>query len=116
MTAEWQMPEVPADERDPRVRAALNELRSMILHRYPMATFTISHGDDPEGIFLNVIIDIDDLDEVADVVTGRLVDMQVEEGLPVYVIPEWPPERIRAYWQERASQSNSMRTPAVILP
>lgn len=117
MTLEWQMPEVPADADDPRIQGALAELRAMIHRHYPAATFTVSHGDDPEGIYLNVVVDVDDVDEVADVVTHRLVDMQVEEGLPVYVIPEWPPERIAAYWRERANEPNATRpVPALPLP
>lgn len=117
MTLEWQMPEVPADADDPRIQAALAELRAMILHRFPAATFTVTCGDDPEGIYLNAVVNVDDVDEVADIVTHRLVDMQVEEGLPVYVIPEWPPERIAAYWRERANEpSEDQPIPVLPLP
>lgn len=88
---------IASDERDPRIQAALAELREMILRRYPAATFTVTHGEDPEGIYLKPIVDVEDLDEVADVFTDRLIDMQVEEGLPIYVVPVWPIERVRAH-------------------
>lgn len=117
MALEWQMPEVPANENDPRTQTALEELRIMILRHDPKASFTVTRGHDLEGICLDVIVDVDDVDEIAEVVTDRLVDMQVEEGLPVYVVPEWPPERIRAYWQERASKFNAtLPIPALTLP
>lgn len=103
--------EVPADENDPRIQAALDELRGMILERFPDATFTVSHGEDPEGIYLNPIVDIDDLDEVTSVILSRVVDMQIDEGLPVYVIPGWPSHRIEAYWREqRARQAKGRAT------
>jgi hypothetical protein len=104
MTIEWQPPDtVPADEDDPRIQAALEELRGLILERFPDATFTVTLGDDPEGVYLKPTVDIEDLDEVTEPLVSRLVEMQVEEGLPVYVVPEWPLERLRAYLQERKS-------------
>ena len=37
-----------AESEDPRVSAALEELRGLILRRYPDATFSVSRGhDDP---------------------------------------------------------------------
>ena len=81
---EW----IESYERDPRVQAVLAELREMIQRRYPTATFEVTRGEDPlVGIYLTPIVDIDDLDEVGDLVTPRLVDMQVDEGLRVYVFP-----------------------------
>jgi hypothetical protein len=90
-----------ADERDPRIQAALSELRALVLEHYPGATFSTYAGEDPEGIRLAVTVDVEELDEVADTYTPRLVQMQVEEALPVYVVLEWPAERIAAYLQER---------------
>jgi len=98
MTVADAVPElIAADENHPRIQAALADLRATILDHYPSASFTISHGDDPEGIYLWTVVDVEDFDEVADVITGRLLAMQVEEGLPVYVIPVWPDARIAAY-------------------
>jgi hypothetical protein len=94
---------VAPDLTDPRIQAALAELRETILRHFPEATFSVTLGEDPVGIYLNPVVDVEDLDEVADVFTDRLVDMQVEEGLPIYVIPLPPPERVRAQWRARAS-------------
>lgn len=79
------------DDHDPRVMSALSELKAIIQQRYPAATFAISHGEDPEGIYLTATVDIEDTDMVVDLVIDRLVAMQVEESLPVYLVPLHPP-------------------------
>lgn len=100
-----ELPEmIAANIDDPRIQAALHELRGLITQRFPQASFTIYHGDDPEGIRLLVTVDVDDLDEVMDTVVDRMVDMQVYEGLPVYVVPRWPSARTRAFFERQAGQ------------
>lgn len=74
-------------DHDPRVMAALSELTAIIRERYPSATFSVSHGEDPEGVYLTATVDIEDTDAVVDLVIDRLVTMQVEESLPVYLAP-----------------------------
>lgn len=83
-------------ETDPRIRSALDELREIIEQRYPTAVFEVSRGEDPEGIYLDAIVDVEDTDEVFDLVVDRLLEMQIDEGLPVYVIPIRPVERVLA--------------------
>jgi len=70
-----------------RLTAAIAELEAMILLRYPTATFAVSHGDDPEGVYLVATVDVDDPDDVTDLVIDRMLTMQIEEQLPVYVVP-----------------------------
>ncbi len=104
---------IVADAEDPRIQAALAELQDVILRQFPDTMFTITHGDDPDGIYLKPKVDVDDLDPVADVVVRRLLDMQVEEGLPIYVIPIWPDARIDAYLlAKRAPSYGAVRTAA----
>ena len=81
---------------DPRVEAALAELRETIASAFPSATFAIETGDDPEGVYLVPTVDAPDTDVVFDLVVDRLVDLQVDERVPVYVFPIRTPERIRA--------------------
>ncbi len=38
-----------------------------------------------------------DLDEVAAVFMPRLIDMQSDDGLPIFVFPDVTPERFHAY-------------------
>jgi len=90
-----------ANDIDRRTQSALAELQQMIREGYPEATFEISHGDDPEGEYLIATVDVEDTDEVVDVFIDRLVEMQVEEGLPVYVIPIRPLERVLDYLQSQ---------------
>jgi hypothetical protein len=75
----------------PRVESALSELRELIEAEYPAATFEVSSGEDPEGgIYLIATVDVQDTDAVVDVVIERLLELQIEERLPVYVIPLRP--------------------------
>jgi hypothetical protein len=80
---------------DRRVQDAVRELKQMLLQRYPDATFEITPGpDDPESIHLIATVDVEDSDTVLDVVIDRLLELQVEERLPVHVIPVRPSERV----------------------
>ena len=77
-----------------RLAAATAEMEELILSRYPNATFEVALGDDPEGTYLTATVDVEDTDEVFDVVVERLLEMQVEESIPLYVLPVRPIERI----------------------
>jgi hypothetical protein len=90
------MKQVPVNETDPRIQEALTELREMIRSRWPSAVFVTEHGFDPEGIYLIATVDVEDTDVVMNEIIDRLVDMQVEEGLPVYVHVQ-PPQQSQAH-------------------
>ncbi len=88
MTAE------PVRADDPRIEHALNELRGVIAEKYPAAVFEVSHGvDDARAVHLTATIDVEDTDEVVDLVIDRMIEMQIEEELPIFVIPIRPVER-----------------------
>ena len=80
----------------PRMEDAVHELKRLITARFPQAVFVVEEGCDPEGIYLVTTVDIDDTDEVTAVVGDRLVELQVDEGLPVYVTPVRPIQRVVA--------------------
>lgn len=87
--------EQPAGElHDPRIRQVISELKGLISSRYPDATFTVGIGDDPEGVYLTATVDVEDTDAVMDVVIDRLLTLQIDEGLPVFVVPIRPLERV----------------------
>ena len=111
---EFEYNPIPPDEDNPRIQAALAELRELVLQRFPAATFTVYRGDDPDGIYLTPVVDVEDLDEVIDAVLRRWVDMQVYEGLPVYVVPDWPIERLRQHLRRQAIQPVAERLPIAI--
>jgi hypothetical protein len=90
---------------------AVHELKGLITAHFPQATFVVEEGFDPEGIYLLATVDIADTDEVIAVVGDRLVELQVDEGLPVYVTPLRPIERVVAELRKREAA-----TPPASLP
>ena len=85
----------------PRMHEAVRELQDLITGCFPQATFVVEEGFDPEGIYVVATVDIPDIDEVIAAVGDRLVTLQVDEGLPVYVTPLRPIERVVAQLRER---------------
>jgi len=87
---------------DTKMRAAIADLKRMITARYPTAAFEVSRGvDEPRAIHLTAIVDLDDPGEVLDLVIDRVVDLQVDEGIPLHVIPMHTPERVLAQVEAR---------------
>jgi hypothetical protein len=85
----------------PRMEEAVHELKGLITARFPQASFVVEEGCDPQGIYLVTTVDIADTDEVTAAVGDRLVELQVTEGLPVYVTPLRPIKRVVAQLRER---------------
>jgi hypothetical protein len=101
-------------EISPQLQQALEELQGLIQKRYPTATFAVSRGeDDPESIHLVTTVDVEDTDAVLDVVIDRVLQLQVEAGLPVHVIPVRPIERVLALRQQakQAAQQKGFQSP-----
>ena len=91
----------------PRMNEAIHELKGVITERFPHATFVVEEGVDPEGIYLVTTVDVADTDAVIELVGDRLVELQVEEGLPVYVTPLRPIARVVAQLREREARTGS---------
>lgn len=88
---------------DQQTQAALAELRGIISRRYPAARFAVTRGDDPDGVYLKATVDLEDVEELIDQeLLDQLFTVQVEQGLPVYVIPLQPAERVLAGITRRA--------------
>ena len=85
----------------PAMEKAVNELKGRISARFPQASFIVEEGFDPKGIYLVTTVDIADTDEVLDVIGDRLVELQVDEGVPIYVTPLRPIQRVIAELRER---------------
>ena len=85
----------------PRMECAIDEMKGLIAARFPDATFVVYQGYESVGIYLEAQVDIDDTDEVMEVFSDRLVDLQVDEGLPLYVVPTQPIERVIAQLEEQ---------------
>lgn len=90
---------------DARTRRAALELEETIRQRYPAATFELSHGeDDPASLHLITTVDVADPDEVGDLVIDRVVELQVDEGIPLHVIPVRPLGRVLAELTNRSAR------------
>jgi hypothetical protein len=103
---------IDADEvvpmEDSRIAAAVDELEALIRSRYPSATFTVGPAtDEPDAVHIIATVDLDDPDEVVDLVIDRMLELQIDEGLPVYVIPIRTPERRAAMLARRAADEHS---------
>jgi hypothetical protein len=81
---------------DTRMQAAIAEMRELILSHFPETTFTVGEAEDPDGVYMRAVVDIDDTDEVTQIFIDRMIDLQVDEGLPLYVVPVRTPERVAA--------------------
>ncbi|MGI8477980.1 MAG: hypothetical protein ACR2OO_16660 [Thermomicrobiales bacterium] len=87
---------------NPKMTAAITELTEIIRGRYPDTIFTTEIGEDRQTVFVTAIVDVDDPDEVVDCFIDRAVTLQVDEGLPLHVIPIRTParrEKLRAALQ-----------------
>jgi hypothetical protein len=105
MNQERPLPLPPAMEK------AVNELKGTISERFPQASFIVEEGFDPKGIYLVTTVDIADTDEVIDVIGDRLVELQVDEGLPIYVTPLRPMQRVIAELRELEQATSPSRLP-----
>jgi hypothetical protein len=88
------MSEHPPTLADPRIPEAVAHISALIRRAFPDAVLEDFIGEDPEGVYVRVTVDLDDPDEVLDAIVDDLYEIQVEQFLPVYVIPVQPLERI----------------------
>ena len=86
---------------DPKIEHAIEELKALIRARYPDADFEVSRGEDPEGVYLAATVDVEDVDDVMAIYTERLIELQVADRLPLYVLSLQPFERVVAALQQR---------------
>ncbi len=88
------MPAEQLDPLSPRLQGVVEELQGLIRRVDPTATFQVVPGDDPTGTYVIATVDVEDTETVIDAYIDRLLDLQIDEGLPVYVVPLRPLTRI----------------------
>jgi hypothetical protein len=84
---------MPAEDYDaltPRLQRAIDELQHLIRRVDPLATFQVVAGDDPRGTYVLATVDVEDTELVMDAYMDRLLTLQIDEGLPLYVLPLRP--------------------------
>lgn len=75
---------------EPRMQDAIAEIKALVVSRYPDATFEAFPSANVNGVYLRMIVDIEEPGDVSDLVLARVVEMQLDEELPIYPIPERP--------------------------
>lgn len=97
-----------AESLDPPRRAAVEELMALVAEHYPSASFAIGPGqDEPEATHIVATVDLDDPDEVVDLVIDRMLTLQIDEGLPIHLIPIRTPERTEALLRRQRQREGS---------
>jgi len=84
------MPAEDSDALTPRLQCAVDELQHLIRRVDPLATFQVAPGDDPTGTYVLATVDVADTELVMDAYMDRLLTLQIDEGLPLYVLPLHP--------------------------
>jgi hypothetical protein len=66
---------------------AIAEVEARILAVYPDATFRLVEWEDPVGLYLDAYTDAEDAFAVLDLVSDWLVDLSVNAGVHLHVVP-----------------------------
>ena len=72
---------------NPRVQEVIAEAQARIVAVYPEAKFQIRAGQEPVGLYLDAYTNAEDGFCVLELVSDWLVDLSVEEGLDLHVVP-----------------------------
>ena len=69
------------------MQRVIAEVEARILAVFPEATFRLVEGEDPIGLYLDAYTDAEDAFAVLDLVSDWLVDLSVDAGVHLHVIP-----------------------------
>ncbi|HZU07460.1 MAG TPA: hypothetical protein VFB73_15965 [Chloroflexota bacterium] len=101
-----------APKLSPRMQAAIEELKALVRAHYPDATFRVARSpEEPGSIELIATVDAADTDAVLDVVIDRVLQFQLEDRLPIHVIPVRPRERVLAMLREAQAERGEAPPP-----
>ena len=90
----------------PQMQAAIAELHGLILEKFPDTTFDTGEADEHGVVFVRAVVNVDDPDKVKDVFIDRMVDLLVDDGLAIYIVPVRAPAR-EAAERQRQQQRNA---------
>ena len=96
------------DITNPRLLEASTELETLIRKAYSDASFSRVWLDDPEGMHLRVIAPVNDPEEIFNLVCDRLLHFQIEEALPLCLVPVRPVSEVL---KQLRSHSPDLRPP-----
>ena len=90
---------------EPKMQSAVDELQALIRQHHPEAQFRVSRDPDgSEAVHLNAVLDVDDTDLAADDFIERMMQIQIDDGLPLFVIPVRTPAREQAVREAAVAQ------------
>ena len=72
---------------DKKMQQAIAEVQSRIQAVYPDAVFRVYQGEEPVGMYIDAYTDAEDSFCIFDLINDWLVDLSVNEGLSIHVIP-----------------------------
>ena len=83
-------------EEEESMSRAVDEMKSLISKAFPEVTFEVGPGYDPDGVYLDAILDTADFEDfsaaVLKLVNPRLLELWGKD-IALFVIPELTPER-----------------------
>jgi hypothetical protein len=83
------------DLNAPRMHTAIGELQWLVQQRYPELNFQVEPEDDPKGKYLLETVDVGETDTAVDVFIDRRLELQIDDGLAVYIWPVRPLARVQ---------------------
>jgi hypothetical protein len=69
------------------LQRVMTEAQARIRAVYPEAIFRLVEGEDPPGFYLDAYTDAEDAFAVLDLVSDWLIDVSVNDGVHLHVIP-----------------------------
>jgi hypothetical protein len=85
--AVWVTRQAVRNRRAVDMQHAITEVQTRIRAIYPDATFRLVEGEDPPGFYLDAYTDAEDAFTVPDLVIVWLVDLSLNTGVHLHVIP-----------------------------
>lgn len=97
---------------DPRRQRAIRELTQLVRHTYPSASFSVLPAEDaPEVTHILATVDVEDPDAVVDLVIDRMLELQIDEEIPVHLIPIRTPLRTAQLRREQRALGTAPTPP-----
>ena len=81
---------------EPPMRNAIAEIKALVRSKYPDAAFEVFPSSNVGGVYMRIIVDIDDPDDVTALIIDRVADLQIEDELPLYPVTVRPTRRVIA--------------------
>jgi len=71
---------------EPPMQHAIAEIEALVRSRHPDAVFEVFPSSNVAGVYMRIIVDIDEPDDVTALIIDRVADMQIDDELPLYPV------------------------------